>query len=529
MNFKVKAFLTSFLIGVIGSLPTILVVTNFTIPNFNKEVKKLKSEEIQIAVQSVTKTLDFYHAKVLNNELTEDEAKSQALAIIKTLRYKGSEYFWINDTHPKMVMHPFRPELDGKDLSDFKDPNGKKLFVEMTKVVASADKSGFVDYEWARPKSDKPVPKISYVSLFEPWGWIIGSGIYVDDINELIAANKNNSLFYLGLSILFLISVSLYSAINQINKWIVPIQNVMQQLESESHSLSASATQIKTSSTDLEGAGQEQQGAVTQISASIEEINSMMLTGTKTAESSNEIASQTANLSKEGMAAIYKVKDSLSAISSTNQNTVESIKNMANEIKAMSSAMEEISTKASMINEIVFQTKLLSFNASVEAARAGEHGKGFSIVAEEIASLAKRSGESAQEIAGILDKNKKFIETIISESDKKFKKISEENQSAIKDGESSVDECETLLQDVSKYAIESNQKSQNLLESYEKQTLSTNEILTGIQLIDKKVSTSMLNAGQTKQLADQIAENAIHLKDIVDRLQTAVQSKKKAA
>ncbi len=113
------------------------------------------------------------------------EAQKRAMAQLKEMHYNGNEYFWINDMHPRMVMHPAKPELDGKDMTDTKDPDGKQLFVDMVKVV-SAEGAGFVRYEWPRPGSDKPVPKISYVKGYTPWGWMVGSGVYVDDIDEAI-------------------------------------------------------------------------------------------------------------------------------------------------------------------------------------------------------------------------------------------------------------------------------------------------------------------------------------------------------
>ena len=121
-------------------------------------------------------------------EDVEAEVKQRALNIIKQLRYgkdrKG--YFWVNDLQPKMVMHPIKPALDGKDLSGFKDPNGKHLFVAFVKVCKK-DGAGFVDYMWSKPGSSKPVPKMSYVKLFKPWGWIIGSGVYLDDVESAIS------------------------------------------------------------------------------------------------------------------------------------------------------------------------------------------------------------------------------------------------------------------------------------------------------------------------------------------------------
>jgi methyl-accepting chemotaxis protein len=108
--------------------------------------------------------------------------KAHAKGIIKTMRYgpEGKDYFWVNDTLPRMVMHPYKPQLDGKDLREVKDPNGKKLFVEFVKACQTGAGSGFVNYYWPKYGSDKPVPKLSYVKVFKPWNWIVGSGVYLD-------------------------------------------------------------------------------------------------------------------------------------------------------------------------------------------------------------------------------------------------------------------------------------------------------------------------------------------------------------
>jgi methyl-accepting chemotaxis protein len=117
-------------------------------------------------------------------DLTEDLKKQSALNLVKDMRYDNKGYFWINDMHPKMVMHPIKPALNGKDLSDFKDPNGKHLFNEFVKVCREKGE-GFVDYMWPKPGYDKPVPKLSYVKLFKHWNWIVGTGIYLDDIKAV--------------------------------------------------------------------------------------------------------------------------------------------------------------------------------------------------------------------------------------------------------------------------------------------------------------------------------------------------------
>ncbi len=118
------------------------------------------------------------------------------------LRYgdEGKDYFWITDMHPTMVMHPYLPELDGQDLTNYEDQRGKKLFVAFVDAVRE-NGSGFVDYYWQwKDDPDRIVPKLSYVEEFKPWGWVIGTGIYVEDVNASIARVQRN-LTYISLAI----------------------------------------------------------------------------------------------------------------------------------------------------------------------------------------------------------------------------------------------------------------------------------------------------------------------------------------
>ncbi len=122
-----------------------------------------------------------YHKQEQAGTLSREEAQKRALEAIKAMRYQDSGYFWVNDMHPMMVMHPIKPELDGKDLSQNKDPHGKFLFVEFVKTV-QAQGRGFVDYYWPKPGAEEPVLKYSHVAGFKPWGWVVGTGVYADDL-----------------------------------------------------------------------------------------------------------------------------------------------------------------------------------------------------------------------------------------------------------------------------------------------------------------------------------------------------------
>ena len=124
--------------------------------------------------------LEKFHALERQGEMTRAEAQGAAQAEISVLRYDGSEYVWLNDMRARMLMHPIKPALDGQDLMELEDTNGKRLFAEMIEVV-ERDGSGYVDYHWPKPGSEAPVPKRSYVTGFAPWDWVVGSGVYVDD------------------------------------------------------------------------------------------------------------------------------------------------------------------------------------------------------------------------------------------------------------------------------------------------------------------------------------------------------------
>lgn len=122
-----------------------------------------------------------YYKQEQAGTLSQTDAQARAIEAISAMRYQGNGYFWINDMQPKMVMHPIKPGLNGSDLTETKDPNGKHLFVEFVKIV-QANGKGFVDYYWPKPGAEEPVLKYSHVAGFKPWGWVVGTGVYADDL-----------------------------------------------------------------------------------------------------------------------------------------------------------------------------------------------------------------------------------------------------------------------------------------------------------------------------------------------------------
>ncbi len=156
------------------------------------------------AVEGARSVVVHYHAEEVAGRMTRVEAQRAALTTLKAMRYDGTEYFWVNDMHPRMLMHPVKPELDGTDLTNNRDTSGKAHFVEMVSIV-KARGAGFLRYNWTRPGQPTPLPKLSYVSGFGPWGWVIGSGVYIDRIN---AAVFDAALYLIGLALVVMALVA---------------------------------------------------------------------------------------------------------------------------------------------------------------------------------------------------------------------------------------------------------------------------------------------------------------------------------
>jgi PAS domain S-box-containing protein len=159
------------------------------VPTMKKNIIDRKKEMIRELTQTAWSELAGLHEQEKQGALSREAAKQAAVARIERMRYgnDGKDYFWISDTQTRMVMHPYRPELNGQSLQDYSDPAGKKLFVEFTQVVLEKG-DGYVDYLWQwKDDEKKVVPKLSYVKHFEPWGWIVGTGIYLEDVRAEIS------------------------------------------------------------------------------------------------------------------------------------------------------------------------------------------------------------------------------------------------------------------------------------------------------------------------------------------------------
>lgn len=171
----------SMLIGAI--LLGIVAIALLTLHQLHAELLDSRKVMVKNLVESSYQILAKYESDVRLGRMSETDAKQAALADIKSQRYGNGDYFWINDLTPAMVMHPIKPELDGKKLDKAKTPDGAYLFNDMVSIVQK-DGEGFYAYLWPKPGFEQPVRKVSYIKKFAPWGWIIGSGVYLDDVDK---------------------------------------------------------------------------------------------------------------------------------------------------------------------------------------------------------------------------------------------------------------------------------------------------------------------------------------------------------
>lgn len=183
-------------------LPLIFLIQSYIIPAFEENVYQNKKNTTRYAVEIAIGAIERIYGEFKNGKITEEEARSQAINTLNSIRYNGREYFWVNDFSPVMIMHPTKPELNGKDLSKMADSNGKLLFLEMVDTVKNKG-GGFVKYTWPKPNSEESVQKISYVKEFKPWGWIIGNGVYIDDIEAEMNAITIRVWTVIGITMAF--------------------------------------------------------------------------------------------------------------------------------------------------------------------------------------------------------------------------------------------------------------------------------------------------------------------------------------
>jgi len=392
--------------------------------------RKMKTQHLVEAAYTI---IEHFGKQAQSGALTHNQAKEQALKILEIMRYGKEEYFWVNDWQHTMVMHPINSALNGKNVGDLTDPEGNHPFLDFVRVAQNQG-SGFVEYLWPKPGQSEPVPKVSFVKGYQPWEWVVGSGIYVDDTNALYFTQVQRILiigvivFVLQSLIIMAVTRALvvpigtldetinrvrqdndltrridYSSDNEIgritstmNALLSSFQDAFRDVISATTDTTTAAKQLTSVSEQTRNGVEETQIKSNQVLIAIEQ----MLSTVQTVAQNANIAAESARLADKetlaGKEVVLKTITSINQLASEVQNGVAVIQKLETDAGNIGSVLD-------VIRGIADQTNLLALNAAIEAARAGEQGRGFAVVADEVRTLAQRTQESTAEIHQMIE------------------------------------------------------------------------------------------------------------------------------
>jgi len=529
------------IIGLSLSTWLVLVLASFTllIPYMRGLIMQEKQAAVSALVQQATSMLTSYQKQIASGALTKEEAMKHASERIASIRYdNGTNYLWINDLGPNMVMHPLKPELNGKDLTENKDPNGKALFVEMVAVCKEKGK-GFVNYAWPKAGSSKPVPKLSYVELFQPWGWIIGTGIYIDDVDTAMRKIQisigSGLLAILGITFLlsWLVARTVTRPIKEVvetikdiakgegdltkrlpihgknevgelsewfNTFIGKLHGIISQLSDTALQLASAATQLQSTSSGMRESVNQLSSQSTNLATAGEEMSATAGDIANNCHMAADGAQLAANTTQQGFNVVTRTVDGI-------RNRGEATKRNALLVESLGQRSDQIGAIVATIEDIADQTNLLALNAAIEAARAGEQGRGFAVVADEVRALAERTTRATKEISDMIRGIQQETRVAISSM--------EEGVRGTEEGVSQAAQLENSLQTILAQVNAVTDQISQIATAAEEQTCTTREISNNVMSLNELAHQNNTGIGETGRAADNVSRQAEELQRLV--------------